>query len=143
MVLASWFETTLRALLTMRIQSEARRATKEGARVPMSDPALDPATETGKSARWTILAIAGAQAMFWLYTIYYVIARANPKGDGFELVAIMPMSLIFLVFVLPAFLKARAGRSLKAAAILCLIGLAANFFVWAQILSELAPATAR
>jgi uncharacterized membrane protein YpjA len=109
----------------------------------MTDPALDPATETGKSARWTIMAIAAAQAVFWLYTIYYVIARANPKGDGFELVAIMPMSLIFLVFVLPAFLKARAGRSLKAAAILCLIGLAANFFVWAQILSELAPDAAR
>ena len=109
----------------------------------MTDPALDPATETGKAARWTIMAIAAAQTLFWLYTIYYVIVHASPKGDGFELVAIMPMSVIFLAFGLPAFLKARAGRSLKVAAILCLIGLAANFLVWAQILSELAPATTR
>jgi hypothetical protein len=104
--------------------------------------ALDPSTETGKSARWTILALACAQTLFWVYTIYYVISHADPKGDGMEIVAIGPMSIIFFALVLPALLKSRRGHSLGAAAILCLLGLAANLIVWGQILSEFAqPAT--
>lgn len=104
----------------------------------MSD-ALDPSTETGQAARWTILIIAGAQTLFWLYTFYYIIAHANPMGDGFEMVAIMPMGLIFFALVLPALQMARRGRSLGLAAILCLLALFANFIVWNEIVSELAP----
>lgn len=107
----------------------------------MTDPALDPAIPTGKSARITIVAIAAAQTLFWIYTIYHIISRADPKGDGFELVAIMPMSLIFILLVLPALMMGVNKReNLLMPAILCILGLLANFFVWGQILSELTPA---
>jgi len=110
----------------------------------MTDPALTPPPQTSPSARWTILAIAGAQTLFFLYTIYYVISRANPKGDGFELVAIGPMGLIFLLLVLPALMMGLNKReTLKIPAILCLLGIAANFIVWGQIVSEFAQTAAR
>ena len=105
----------------------------------MTDPVLTPSPQNNASARWTILAIAGAQALFFFYTIYYVIRRANPKGDGFELVAIGPMALIFLAFVVPALMMGFNKReSLKIPAILCLLAFAANFVVWGQIVSEFA-----
>jgi uncharacterized membrane protein YhaH (DUF805 family) len=109
----------------------------------MTDP-LNPSTETGASARWTILAIAGVQALFFLYAIYYVIQRINPKGGGFELVAIGPMAMIFLAFVVPALMMGFNKReAMKIPAILCLLGVAANFIVWGQIVSEFAQIAAR
>jgi hypothetical protein len=108
----------------------------------MTDPALTPSPST--SGRATILAIAGAQTLFFLYTIYYVIQRINPKGDGFELVAIGPMGLIFLFLVLPALMMGFNKReSLKIPAILCLLALAANAIVWSQIVAEFAQSTPR
>ena len=109
----------------------------------MTDP-LDPSTETGQSARWTVLALAGAQTLFWIYTIYYVISHADPKGDGFQFVAIMPMSFIFILLVLPALMMGLNRRETpRVPAILCLLGIAANFIVWGQILSEFAQSAAR
>jgi hypothetical protein len=111
---------------------------------PAMTDALDPSTETGASARWTILAIAGAQAMFFVYAIYSVIQRINPKGDGFEIVAIGPMAMIFLAFVVPALMMSLNKReSMKIPAILCLLGVAANFIVWSQIVAEFAQNAAR
>jgi len=104
----------------------------------MTHPALDPSTETGRAARWTIMALAAAQTLFWIYAIYHIVSHANPKGDGFELVAIMPMSFIFFGLALPAWMLAREGRKVGIAAILCLAGLLANALLWAEILSELA-----
>jgi hypothetical protein len=109
----------------------------------MTDP-LDPSTETGAAARRTILAIAGAQALFFVYAIYCVIQRINPKGDGFEIVAIGPMAMIFLAFVVPALMMGFNRRqSMKIPAILCLLGVAANFIVWGQIVAEFAQNAAR
>jgi len=110
----------------------------------MNDPALDPSTETGKAARATIIALAGAQGLFWIYTIYYIISHANPKGDGFELVAIMPMSIIFIMLVLPALMMGLNKReTLRIPTILCLLGLVANFIVWGWIVAEFAQSAAR
>ena len=109
----------------------------------MTDP-LDPSTETGKSARWTILAIAGAQVLFFVYAIYAIIHHINPKGDGFEIVAIGPMAMIFLAFVVPALMMSLNKReSMKIPAILCLLGVVANFIVWGQIVAEFAQNAAR
>jgi len=110
----------------------------------MPDPAPSSSPSTSASARAAILAIAGAQALFFLYTIYYVIQRINPKGDGFELVAIGPMSLIFIMLVLPALMMGFNKReSLRIPAILCFLALATNFIVWSQIVAEFAQSTPR
>jgi hypothetical protein len=89
-------------------------------------------------ARIVVLAAAIAQALFLLYTWWYVPAHANPKGDGMELVALVPLTIIFLVFVLPALTMGIGGRGLRVAVVLLLIGGIANFLLWTEILSEFA-----
>jgi hypothetical protein len=44
-----------------------------------------------------------AQTLFWLYTFRYIHQHANPMGDGLDWIAIVPMTIIFLALVLPAF----------------------------------------
>jgi hypothetical protein len=89
--------------------------------------------------RVTVLGLAAAQTAFWIYTWYYLIRNANPMGDGMELVATVPLTFIFLVFVLPGFLLALNRRALIAALVLLGIGLLANAALWTQILSEIRP----
>lgn len=89
--------------------------------------------------RLFVLLFSIVQTAFWIYTWYYLIAHANPKGDGMELVATVPLTLIFLIFVLPAFFMGLAGRALRTSVVLLLLGFCANALLWMQILSELAP----
>lgn len=84
-----------------------------------------------------VLWFAAAQAAFWVYTWYYLIKHANPKGDGMELMATMPLTLVLLIFVLPAWLMSR--RAPRTSAVLAATGLVCNTLLWIQILSELAP----
>ncbi len=91
-----------------------------------------------RALRPTVLAVAAVQTAFWIYTWYYIIGHANPKGDGMELIAVVPLTFIFLIFVLPAFFMGLAGRAFRTALILLLVGFAANFFLWTEILSEFA-----
>jgi heme/copper-type cytochrome/quinol oxidase subunit 4 len=49
-----------------------------------------------------VLGLAAVETLFWLYTFYYVDRHANPLGNGLELIALVPMTMIFLMGVLPA-----------------------------------------
>jgi hypothetical protein len=105
-------------------------------------------SSTPAASRWTaqrlfVLAFALGQAAFWIYTWKYVLDRINPKGGGMELMAVGPMTFIFLVLVLPGLVLAIRGLSLRAAIIFLLLGFAANFVVWSQIVSEFAANAAR
>ena len=68
------------------------------------------------------------QALFWVYTIYYIISHADPKGDGMEIVAIGPMSFIFFALVLPALMIGlqQARVTASSGRFSCLLGFAAN-----------------
>ena len=60
--------------------------------------------------RYFVIALAGAQTAYWLYTFRLI---ANPMGDGMEFVAIVPFGFIFLALVVPSLMLALgAGCSL-------------------------------
>ena len=86
-----------------------------------------------------VLIVALAAAAFWVYSIYYLIANASPTGGGMELVAIVPMTIVFAALTLPALLIARKGRRLLVATGFVAASLLANFFLWRQLLIDLAP----
>jgi hypothetical protein len=92
-----------------------------------------------KWLRAVVLIVALAAAAFWVYSIYYLIANASPTGGGMELVAIVPMTIVFAALTLPALLIARKGRHLFWATGFVAASILANFFLWRQLLFELAP----
>jgi hypothetical protein len=94
-------------------------------------------TQTGLRA--VILAGAIAAALFWVYGIYFLMANASPTGDGMELVTIVPMTVILAALTVPALLLARGGRHQIWAAGFLAVSILANYFLWRQILIDLAP----
>ncbi len=89
-----------------------------------------------KGLRPFVLALADAQIAFWLYLWVYIGARANPKGDGMEWVAIAPATLILGAFVLPALIFAWKRQSLLVAALLAIVGAGLNVAFFLEIARE-------
>ncbi len=105
----------------------------------MSDATPEPARPGG--LRRAVLIAAAAAALFWLYTFFHIARVANPKGDGMEWLAAVPMTVIFAVLVLPPGIVALFARSplvLKIAAAVLALGVVADAVVWSQIFGEFA-----
>jgi hypothetical protein len=89
-----------------------------------------------------VLGLAAAETLFWLYTFYYIDRHANPRGDGLEIMAAVPTTLILLTGVLPALIFGLLGLRFQlaaAAAVICVGGAAfADAVIWTQILQEFA-----
>ena len=100
---------------------------------------------TGKRLSLAVLALAAAETLFWLYTFYFISRRANPRGDGMEWLAEVPMTLIFLAGVLPALGLGLVGLRFRWAAIAGAVfaagALVADIVIWLQILAEFAGKT--
>lgn len=97
---------------------------------------------TNARLRLAVFAAAGAQTLFWLYTFYYIAGRANPRGDGMEWLAAVPMTIIFLALVMPTLILGALGfryaLATKLAAGFAAVAFIANAIVWTQILGEFA-----
>ena len=96
-----------------------------------------------KGLRPIVLALTSAQIVFWLYLFVYIGARANPKGDGMEWVAIAPATLILGVFVLPPLTMAWNRQALRVATTLAVVGAALNLAFFLEIAREFAESAAR
>jgi len=83
-----------------------------------------------------VLAAAGAQTAFWLYTLRFIAVNANPRGDGMEWLAVFPFGFVFFALVVPALLLGAIGRLLRFAALLAFAGLALNLIVFHEIIQE-------
>jgi hypothetical protein len=105
--------------------------------------AIDPGPAWRSLLRVSVLIVAGAQVVFWLYTFRLISVNANPQGDGMEWVAIVPFGLVFLLLSGPALLLAVGGRLILLAAILALLGLLCDGAVYFEIASELTGEGAR
>jgi hypothetical protein len=57
-----------------------------------------------------VLVLATLNTGFWLYTFPFLLARSNPKGDGFDMLPVMPFGVIFFWLTLPAAIKGFRGR---------------------------------
>ena len=101
---------------------------------------------TNKRIWRAVLGVAGAETLFWLYTFYSIGAHANPRGGGYEWLAAVPMTMIFLFGVLPALVLVVIGWwfpiASKIAALFAAGALIADAIIWTQILGEFAHKTA-
>ena len=107
---------------------------------PTRDGAMTPtrgAAQSNPTVRNILLLVSAGLALFWVYSIYHIISATSAQGGGMELVAIVPMTAIFGVMTVPAFLTARAGKTGWAIGFAA-ASLIANVLLWRQILTELA-----
>ncbi|GGC60677.1 hypothetical protein GCM10010994_19120 [Chelatococcus reniformis] len=89
------------------------------------------------------LVAGGLQTAFWIYTFVVIGRTANPMGDGMELVALVPMTMIWACLTLPATVLSIWRRSVPLALLLHLVAIAAFGWIWSEISAELArPRTA-
>ena len=76
----------------------------------------------------------------------YIGSHANPRGDGMEWLAEVPMTLVFLALVLPALILGFAGwwsaRAASFAAGFAAAAAALDFVLWTELLREFARKTA-
>jgi hypothetical protein len=93
--------------------------------------------------RFFLIAVAGAQAAYWLYTFRLILVNANPLGDGFEWVAVVPFGIVFVGFVVPSVCCGLAGRMLPLGVALAVAGLILNWLLFIEIASELTNDGAR
>jgi len=93
--------------------------------------------------RYFVIALAGVQTLYWLYTFRLIAVNANPMGDGMEFVAIMPFGFPFAALIVPALWLGARGRWLALAALLAIAGLILNVLLFMEIASELTGEGAR
>ena len=82
--------------------------------------------------RIAVLVLGATQAYFLVYAFAYILYRANPKGDGMELLGATPMLLVFFFLTLPALIRGVKGVALGRALVFVLIAamLNAMFFLY-------------
>jgi fucose 4-O-acetylase-like acetyltransferase len=91
-----------------------------------------------KKTRLLIRVAALLQTLFFVFAMYYIVQRIGPKSSGFEIMAIGPMVLIFVLLVLPSLLLTLSKRaSMLFPALLCLFALAANYFMFGEVVATL------
>lgn len=106
----------------------------------MSEQAQTPnEPETSDQALWyrrVALVCATAGTAFWIYTFHYISRLPAGDGSGFQWIAQVPLTGIFLFFMMPAFLLAIPRRTTWVAALLGALGAVLYAMLWAQLLSE-------
>ena len=66
------------------------------------------------------------QTTFWLYTFHLIYVNANPMGDGFEFVAVVPFGFVLFALVMPSLFLGSTARRLPFGAALAVAGLPMN-----------------
>jgi len=93
-------------------------------------------------ARWyrrLALTCATAGTAFWLYTFHYISRLPVGDGSGFQWLAQVPLTGIFLFFMLPAFVLAIPRKATWVGALFGVSGVTLYAVLWAQLLSEFKP----
>jgi hypothetical protein len=105
-------------------------------------PPLPPASDWDvPSIRIGTLALAACNGALWVYIFLFVYAHANPKGDGFDMLPVMPFTIIFFALTLPSAARAIGGRGLGVALGLVLGATALNAIIFLALLSSYAAAS--
>lgn len=92
----------------------------------------------GSGIRVTVLALGATQVFFLVYAFYYILKRANPKGDGMELLGATPMLLVFLFLTLPALINGFRKTSLGRALVFVLIAAMLNAIFYLHLVGQFA-----
>jgi hypothetical protein len=93
----------------------------------------------GNQLRLIALGLCAAATLFWLYTFYHIAQLPAGDGSGFQWIAEVPLTGIFLLCILPAFALAWFGRTIVLAVGLATLGLVLDAILWSQLLTEFQP----
>ncbi|MCA6113571.1 hypothetical protein J6524_01320 [Bradyrhizobium sp. WSM 1738] len=105
-------------------------------------PPLPPGSDRDVlSIRIATLALAACNGAIWVYIFPFVYAHANRKGDGFDMLPVMPFTIIFFALTLPSAARAIGGRGLGVALGLGLGATALNAIIFLALLSSYAAAS--
>lgn len=85
----------------------------------------------------TIACCAGC-TLFWLYTFYYIAQVPEGDGTGFQWLAEVPLTAIFLFITCPAILLSQFPRAMPIAAGLAITSVILFAILWSQLLAEFA-----
>lgn len=89
-----------------------------------------------RALRITALACGAAGTLFWLWTFHFISQLPEGDGTGFQWIAAMPLTGIFLCCALPAILLAPSSRLTPLAAGLGVVGVVLFALLWMQLLNE-------
>ena len=92
----------------------------------------------GSGIRVTVLALGATQVFVLVYAFYYILKRANPKGDGMELLGAAPMLLVSLFLTLPALISGYRRTSLGRALVFVLIATMLNVMFYLNLIGQFA-----
>ncbi|HKG84649.1 MAG TPA: hypothetical protein VKB16_16055 [Beijerinckiaceae bacterium] len=93
--------------------------------------------EDGRRLRRLLLLVDVGLIAFWPYLIAWVIAHPAEKGsDGFEVFAVIPVTLIALFLSLPALLLLVSNRTLRIGAWVTLAAIATNILFFSNLRSN-------
>jgi len=76
---------------------------------------------------------------FWLYALYQISQLPVGDGSGFYWIAVVPLTGILAIGMVPALLLAASNRTVAVAAVFGVGGLVLFALLWLQLLSEFAP----
>lgn len=75
---------------------------------------------------------------FWIYTFYYISRLPPGDGTGFQWLAEMPLTMIWLFLSLPALGLSLSRRLAAIAAGMGVASIIANAMLWSRLLTEFA-----
>jgi hypothetical protein len=111
-----------------------------GSAITMTGPSdnNDASEWDGSGIRAAVLALGATQVFFLAYAFYYIAQRANPKGDGMELLGATPMLLVFIFLTLPALISGFRRTALGRALIFVLIAAMLNAMFYLNLIGQFA-----
>jgi hypothetical protein len=88
--------------------------------------------------RTIALASGIAGTLFWIYTFYWISKVPPGDGTGFQWIAEVPLTAVFIFLTFPALALSISSRTGWFAAILGILNLAAFATLWVQLTAEFA-----
>ena len=76
--------------------------------------------------------------LFWIYTFYWISKLPPGDGTGFQWIAEVPLTAVFIFLTFPAVILTLFSRTAWLAAILGILNLAAFATLWLQLTAEFA-----
>jgi len=94
---------------------------------------------SNQTLRLFTLGLCAAATAFWIYTFYAIAQLPEGDGTGFQWIAEMPLSAIFLFAVLPAAILSIFQKTIPVAAIFAVAAVILYAVLWMQLLEEFKP----
>jgi hypothetical protein len=77
-----------------------------------------------------------AGTLFWIYTFYWISKLPPGDGTGFQWIAQVPLTAVFIFLTFPALALSISARTGRLAAILGALNVAAFALLWLQLTAE-------